>query len=42
MIQEIKRGIEVDKEFIATERKKLHSADIKLGKAVDKLLSAKA
>ncbi len=42
MIQEIRQGIKVDKEFIKTARKKLADADIKLDKAVDKLLSAKA
>ncbi|MFC1958156.1 lyase family protein [Chloroflexota bacterium] len=42
MIQEIKQGIEVDKEFIKTARKKLQDADVMLDKAVDKLLSGKA
>jgi argininosuccinate lyase len=42
MIQEIKQGIEADKQFIKAARKKLQGADVKLDKAVDKLLNAKA
>jgi hypothetical protein len=39
MIQEVKQGIEVDKEFVKTARQKLVDADRKLDKAVDRLLS---
>ena len=38
MIQEVEQGIEVDKEFIKTARQKLADADMKLDKAVDRLL----
>jgi len=39
MIDEVKQGIEVDKEFIKTARQKLIDADRKLDEAVDRLLS---
>jgi argininosuccinate lyase len=39
MIQEVNQGIELDKEFIKTAREKLVDADMKLEKAVDRLLS---
>jgi len=42
MIKEIRDGIEVDRQFIKTARQKLEGADIKLEKAVDKLLSGQA
>ncbi|OGP55883.1 MAG: hypothetical protein A2162_11480 [Deltaproteobacteria bacterium RBG_13_52_11b] len=39
MIQELKQGVEGDKEFLKTAREKLAEADKKLDKAVDRLLS---
>jgi argininosuccinate lyase len=39
MIQEMKEGMKVDKEFTKTARKKLADADMKLDKAVTRLLS---
>jgi len=42
MIQEIRQGIEADREFIKTAYKKLDDADIKLDKAVDDLLNVSA
>jgi argininosuccinate lyase len=39
MIQEVKQGIELDKEFVKTSREKLAEADRKLDEAVDRLLS---
>jgi argininosuccinate lyase len=38
MIKEMKQALEVDREFIKTARQKLANADIKLEKAVNKLL----
>jgi argininosuccinate lyase len=38
MIQEVKQGIEVDKEFVKTARVKLGDADVRLDKAVGRLL----
>jgi argininosuccinate lyase len=40
-IAEMKKGIEVDKAFIAAARKRLADADTKLNKAVEKLLAEK-
>jgi len=42
MIQDVRKGIAVDKEFIITARQKLEDADVRLNEAVDKLLSGKA
>jgi argininosuccinate lyase len=38
MIQEVNQGIEVDKEFVKTARAKLGDADVRLDKAVGRLL----
>lgn len=38
MIQEMKQGLEVDRAFIRAARQKLADADVKLDKAVDRLL----
>jgi argininosuccinate lyase len=38
MIQELKQGVEGDKEFLKKAREKLAEADKKLDKAVDRLL----